>query len=151
MRAELELAAGDGQRPNVDLLLDDLRASFDLLGEVESISLHVVRVLVIDDDERLGELTARGLRRRGYDADASPNMRPLRTHEVVVLDLGVSASLSGPDREALRAARPIVVTGSADPGSRALAEDLGATDYLVKPVDMEALIAAIERRKAGRG
>ena len=84
-------------------------------------------------------------------AAASPNMRPLRTHEVVVLDLGVSASLSGPDREALRAARPIVVTGSADPGSRALAEDLGATDYLVKPVDMEALIAAIERRKAGRG
>jgi DNA-binding response OmpR family regulator len=151
VRAELELAASDDQRPDVGLLLDDLRAALDLLGEVESISLHVVRVLVIDDDERLGELTARGLRRRGYDADASPSLRPLRTHEVVVLDLGVSASLSGPERDAVRAAHPIIVTGPADPSSRALAEDFGATDYLVKPVDIEALVAAIERRNAQRG
>ena len=40
----------------------------------------------------------------------------------------------------------IVVTGAADPASRALAEDLGASDYLVKPVELEELVAAIKRR-----
>jgi DNA-binding response OmpR family regulator len=65
---------------------------------------------------------------------------------VVVLDLGVSAHMDGAERDALRAARPIVVTGAADPGSRAMAEDLDATDYLIKPVELEDLVAAIKRR-----
>jgi len=63
-----------------------------------------------------------------------------------VLDLGLSASLDADQLVALRAARPIVVTGAADPASRALADDLGASDYLVKPVELDDLAAAIKRR-----
>ncbi len=146
MRAELELAQADAEGPPVERLLGDLREALDLLGQVESAAFAIVPVLVIDDDERLAELTARGLRRLGYEAEAAGRLRALRPREVVVLDLGVSAHMDGAERDALRAARPIVVTGAADPGSRAVAEDLDATDYLIKPVELEDLVAAIKRR-----
>jgi DNA-binding response OmpR family regulator len=146
VRAELELAQADAKGPPVDRLLGDLREALDLLGQVESAAFAIVPVLVLDDDERLAELTARGLRRLGYEAEAAGRLRALRPREVVVLDLGVSAHMDGAERDALRAARPIVVTGAADPGSRAMAEDLDATDYLIKPVELEDLVAAIKRR-----
>lgn len=145
-RAEIELAGSDGSPPPIDRLLGDLREALDLLGQVEAVVFSTVSVLVVDDDERLGELMARGLRRLGYEAESAGSLRALRPREVVVLDLGVSASLDADELSALRASRPIVVTGAADPASRALADDLGATDYLVKPVELEELAAAIERR-----
>ena len=148
VRAELEVAIGDGEAPPVERLLSDLRQALEVLGDVEAAALGVVRVLVVDDDERLGELTARGLRRMGYDAEASGRLRSLRPREVVVFDLGVLNSLDAEEHAALTVARPIVVTGAADPGARALADDLGASDYLVKPVELEALVAAIKRRMA---
>jgi ActR/RegA family two-component response regulator len=49
-------------------------------------------------------------------------------------------------RAALQAAKPIVVTGAADAASRSLATSLEASDYLVKPVELEDLAAAISRR-----
>jgi len=140
------VAESDGSVPPVARLLSDLREALDLLENVESAALGVVRVLVVDDDERLGELTARSLRRLGFDAEAADHLRALRTGEVVVFDLGVLASLTSADRAVLRAARPVVVTGAVDSASRALAADLGASDYLVKPVDSEELAAAINRR-----
>jgi len=140
------VAESDGSVPPVARLLSDLREALDLLENVESAALGVVRVLVVDDDERLGELTARSLRRLGFDAEAADRLRALRAGEVVVFDLGVSASLTSADRAVLRAARPVVVTGAVDSASRALAADLGASDYLVKPVDSEELAAAINRR-----
>src|SRR5438132_852638 len=145
-RAELELARTDGDPLPVDKLLGDLREALDLLGRVEAAAFQIVAVLVLDDDERLAELTARGLRRLGYEAESASRMRALRPREVVVLDLGLSASLDADQLVALRAARPIVVTGASDPASRALADDLGASDYLVKPVELEELAAAIKRR-----
>jgi CheY-like chemotaxis protein len=147
VRSELEIADADSTAPQVSVLLDDMREALELLGNVEAAALDVVRVLVIDDDSRLGELTARGLRRLGYDAEASTRPRSLRAREIVVLDLGVVASVSGEDRAVLAAARPIVVTGAVDSSSRALAAELFAADYLVKPVEIEVLAAAINRRK----
>jgi CheY-like chemotaxis protein len=147
-RAELELAQSDGEAPPVDRLLADLSEALSLLGQVESVAFSIVPVLVLDDDERLAELTARGLRRLGYEAESTARLRALRPREVVVFDLGLSRSLDVAERAALRAARPIIVTGATDPGSRAIAEDLDASDYLVKPVDLEDLVAAIKRRTA---
>jgi DNA-binding response OmpR family regulator len=146
MRAELELADSDSGPPPVERLLGDLQEALHLLGEVESAAFAIVPVLVLDDDERLGELTARGLRRMGYEAEASGRLRELRPREVVIFDLGLSGSLDAAGLSALKAARPIVVTGATDPGSRALAADLDASDYLVKPVELEGLAAAIRRR-----
>lgn len=142
------MAQADHEPPPVEVLAGDLRVALELVGLVESLSLGIVRVLVVDDDERLGELTARGLRRMGYDAESAGRLRALRPREVVVFDLSVIRSLSTAERDILRSSRPIVVTGGADPASRALAEDLDAADYLVKPVDMDALSAAIKRTTA---
>jgi DNA-binding response OmpR family regulator len=103
---------------------------------------------VVDDDERLAELTARGLRRLGYDAESAGTLRELRPNEVLVFDLSLASGLDPKARSALTAARPIVVTGATDPGSRAQAERLEASDYLVKPVELEDLVAAISRRMA---
>jgi CheY-like chemotaxis protein len=147
-RAELEMAEADGARMPAERLLGDLREALDLLSQVETAAFAVVPVLVIDDDERLAELTARGLRRLGYEVEAAGRLRALRPRELVVFDLGLSASLDAAQRAALKAARPIVVTGAADPGSRAIAVDLGATDYLIKPVELDELAAAISRRMA---
>ncbi len=69
---------------------------------------------------------------------------------MVVFDLSLSNSLDSAGLAAIRAARPIVVTGATDPGSRALAEELDASDYLVKPVELEGLAAAIKRRSSAR-
>jgi CheY-like chemotaxis protein len=146
IKAELELAETDRETPSIPRLLGDLREALDLVSEVEATGLNVVRVLVLDDDERLGELTARGLRRLGYEAESTPNLRPLRTHEVLVLDLGVVESMDADGRAALQAAKPIVVTGAADSASRLLATSLEASDYLVKPVELNDLAAAINRR-----
>jgi DNA-binding response OmpR family regulator len=121
-----------------------------LLSEAEHAALGVVTVLVVDDDARLAELTARGLRRMGYEAESSGAFRAPRGGEVVVFDLGLYAGLGEEARSVLRSASPIIVTGATDPGSRALAQDLKASDYLIKPVDLEDLVAAIRRKTAER-
>jgi CheY-like chemotaxis protein len=149
VRAELELADADGAAPPIDRLLSDLREALEMLGHVESAAFGLVRVVVLDDDERLGELTARGLRRLGYEAESAVTMPPLRPRDVVVLDLGLVESLEAGQRSELKRARPIVVTGAADPTSRAIADDLDASDYLVKPVELQELAAAIKRRGSG--
>jgi len=130
----------------VQRMLGDLREALELLGTVESEALSLASVVVVDDDERLGELTARGLRRMGYDAHSTTQVRALRSREIVVLDLGMTATMDTSTRAELKASRPIVVTGAADRASRLLAEELGASDYLIKPVELEDLAAAINRR-----
>lgn len=150
MRAELELAQSDGGNPPVERVLDDLGEALRYLADVESAVLPIVPVLVLDDDERLGELTARGLRRLGYEAESASTFRALRPREVVVLDLSLCDSLDSAGLAALKVARPIVVTGALDPASRALAVDLDASDYLVKPVELEGLAAAIRRHSSAQ-
>lgn len=146
LKAELELAETDSETPPIPPMLGDLREALDLLGAIEAAALKSVRVLVVDDDERLGELTARGLRRLGYEAESTPTLRPLQTREVLVFDLGLVKSLNADMRAALQAAKPIVVTGAADAASRTLATSLEASDYLIKPVELQELAAAINRR-----
>jgi DNA-binding response OmpR family regulator len=103
---------------------------------------------VVDDDGRLAEITARGLRRLGYEADSSNALRPLRAGEVLIFDLSLVAGLDAAAKQSVQAAKPIVVTGATDPASRALASSLEASDYLVKPVDLDELAAALKRRMA---
>jgi CheY-like chemotaxis protein len=148
IKAELELAEVDGTQAPAQRLLADLEEAFALLGAAESASQLRAEVLVVDDDGRLAEITARGLRRLGYGAESSNQLRPLRAREILVFDLGMFAGLDAPARESVRAARPIVVTGATDPSSRAVASSLDASDYLVKPIELDDLAAAIRRRMA---
>jgi DNA-binding response OmpR family regulator len=145
LKAELELAEADDTSPPIDRLLADLEEAFVLLGTAEAAG-RVARVLVVDDDSRLAEITARGLRKLGLDADSSSRLRGLRDGEVLVFDLGLFPGLDPETRKSVRAAKPIIVTGATDAAGRALAASLGASDYLVKPIDLDELAAAIRRR-----
>jgi ActR/RegA family two-component response regulator len=146
LKAEIELSEADGASPPIDRLLADLDEAFALLRKAEDATHGVARVLVVDDDSRLAEITARGLRRLGFEADSSSQVRELRDGEVLVFDLGLFASLDAAAKESVRAARPIVVTGATDLAGRALAASLEASDYLVKPAEPAELAAAIRRR-----
>jgi hypothetical protein len=148
LKAELELAHEDGVVPPLRRLLGDVDEALALLREAERAALGLVSVLIVDDDARLAELTARGLRRIGFDSDSTDAFRKPQPGEVVVFDLGLYSGLDEGSQSALRALRPIVVTGATDPLSRALATSLNASDYLVKPVELEDLAVAIRRRIA---
>ena len=148
LKAELELAEVDGTSPPIARLLADLDEAFALLSAAETASQERVRVLVVDDDGRLAEITARGLRRFGYEAEWGTELRPLRAGEVLVFDLGLLPGLDGAGRTEVRAAKPVVVTGATDPASHALAASIDASDYLVKPIELDDLAAAIKRRRA---
>jgi CheY-like chemotaxis protein len=146
LKAELELSEADGTSLPIDRLLGDLDEAFAHLSAIETMTQAPDRVLVVDDDERLAEITARGLRRVGFDAEASNVLRPLAAREVLVFDLGLFGGLDANDRKSVRAARPIVVTGATDPASRAVATSLEASGFLVKPIELDELAAAIKRR-----
>jgi CheY-like chemotaxis protein len=148
LKAELELAQADGTPVPAERLLGDLNEALALLRAVEQSAFGTFTVLVVDDDARLAELTARGLRRLGYDAESAGALRDQQPRELIVFDLSLASGISETAKSALRAARPIVVTGATDPGSRALAASLNASDYLVKPVELNDLVAAIKRRVA---
>jgi len=148
LKAELELAQADGTALPVQRLLGDLDDALVLLRTVEREALGLVTVLVVDDDLRLAELTARGLRRLGFEAEPAAAFQEPRPGEVVVFDLSLYAGLDERARLALRSVRPIVATGATDSGSRALATTLNASDYLVKPIELAELAAAISRRMA---
>lgn len=148
LQAELELAETDGAAPPTKRLLDDVREALAHLGAAEDASQRRGSVLVVDDDARLAEITARGLRRLGFDADASSSLRSLRAREVLIFDLSLLEALDAAARKEIRASRPIVVTGATDAESRALAASLDPSDYLVKPIELEDLAAAINRRLA---
>jgi CheY-like chemotaxis protein len=148
LKAELELAEVDGTVPPVDRLLADLEEAFALLAAVETASHLLGPVLVLDDDARLAEVTALGLTRLGYEASSGSVLRQLRAREVLVFDLSLMPGLDSAALAAVRASRPIVVTGATDAASRALAASLGASDYIVKPIVLAALDAAISRRMA---
>jgi CheY-like chemotaxis protein len=148
LKAELELAAVDGTAVPVERLHSDVNEALSLMRAVEEAAFELFTVRIVDDDARLADITARGLRRLGYEADSRADLQSLGSREIVVFDLGLAATLDPEARDALRRARPIVVTGATDPRSRALAVSLAASDYLVKPIDLEELAAAISRRIA---
>ncbi len=146
LKAELELAEMDGAAPPVKRLIDDVREALTHLSAVEDASQLRGSVLVVDDDVRLAEITARGLRRLGFDADASSSLRSLRDREVLVVDLSLLEAVDAAAHRDVRASRPIVVTGATDQRSRALAASLDASGYLIKPIELDELAAAINRR-----
>jgi DNA-binding NarL/FixJ family response regulator len=147
-KAELEMAEADETAPPTERLLEDVEEALGHLSAAEAAAQSEPRVLVVDDDARLAEITARNLRRRGFDADASGSLRLTMAGEVLVLDLGLLSGLDEAALDAVRGARPVVVTGATDRASRSLAERAGAIAYLVKPVDIDILVEAIRRRFA---
>lgn len=125
---------------------------------VPSAAQTPVRVLVVDDDELLGDSLATALESLGHRvriAHTAATGRALAREtdpEVVVVDLGL------PDADGLELLRELrqqsavpilVLTGSVDPARRVEALDAGADDFLGKPfrlAELEARLRALSRR-----
>jgi len=110
---------------------------------------------MVDDDVDGAAMLRGALRRRGYDVESAPSgtaaLAWLRAGEVeVVLAHLRMEEMSGVALcAALREAHPelltIVLTGSAELRGAVEAIRAGAYDYIAKPIDLDALVIAIER------
>jgi two-component system KDP operon response regulator KdpE len=115
------------------------------------------RILIVDDDPDIRELLNIHLRRNDYEtffaSDAISAISEARRErpDLIVLDLGLPAGEGITVMERLRAIAstgwvPIIVVSAREPGvSRERALQAGARAFFEKPLDMDALLAAVER------
>ena len=122
-----------------------------------------MRLLLVEDDPMIGEAVQDLLRAEHYavdwarDGDAADTALRTQTYDLVLLDLGL------PRRDGLAVLRdlrsrkdrtPVLVATARDGvAQRIEGLDAGADDYVLKPYDMDELLARIRallRRAAGR-
>jgi len=112
------------------------------------------QTLIIDDDPSFNAILVRTLERRGYIAfgalDTASALQLARETQAgqIVLDLNLNGS-SGlaliPELLAINPdCRIVVLTGYASIATAVDAVKLGAIQYLAKPVEIEAILAAFE-------
>ncbi len=121
-----------------------------------------VRILLVEDDDLLGEAVRDGLRQEGYvvdwvqDGAAALAALSTSTFNALVLDLGL------PETDGLSVLRwlrrhghttPVVIVTARDRvADRIAGLDAGADDYLIKPFDIDELgarLRAVTRRAEG--
>jgi DNA-binding NtrC family response regulator len=111
-------------------------------------------VLVVDDEEDFLEALVERLRHRGLDTTAAGDGEQAlerlagRAFDVVVLDVGLPG-IGGLDTlERIKQLHPttqvLMLSGHADVKLAVRGMDLGAFDYMVKPVPIEELVYRIE-------
>jgi DNA-binding response OmpR family regulator len=121
-----------------------------------------MRVLVVEDQRRLAEAVAEGLRREGMAVDVSYDGADALTHvtvniyDVVVLDRDLPAVHGDQVCRALvdqhAEARVLMLTAASTIADRVEGLELGADDYLPKPFEFAELVArvrALGRRPGG--
>lgn len=122
-----------------------------------------MRLLLVEDDAMIGEAVLDALRAAHYavdwvrDGDMADTTLAAQDYDLVLLDLGL------PRRDGLdvlrrlrarKSAVPVLVATARDAvGDRIAGLDAGADDYVVKPYDIDELLARIRallRRGAGQ-
>jgi len=122
-----------------------------------------MRVLLVEDDQMIGETVVDALRQEGYAVDwarsttAADAALQAHEHDLVLLDLGLP---DGDGIDVLRSLRgrrnatPVLIVTARDAvDQRVRGLDAGADDYVAKPFDLDELLArvrALLRRAAGR-
>ena len=122
-----------------------------------------MRILLVEDDPMIGEAVCVALKDAAYAVDwvrdgaAANGVIEIGEHQAVLLDLGLPTH---DGLEVLRRLRRagnsvpvIVITARDGVDDRIKGLDLGADDYLVKPFDINELLArlrAIVRRQGGQ-
>ncbi|OIO79465.1 MAG: DNA-binding response regulator [Hydrogenophilaceae bacterium CG1_02_62_390] len=122
-----------------------------------------MRILLVEDDDLLGDGLQAGLRHAGYNAewlrDGVQARSALATEQyaAVVLDLGLprldGISVLREMRAAGNATPVLVLTARDSTLDKIKGLDSGADDYLIKPVDLDELSArlrALIRRSSGQ-
>jgi len=118
-----------------------------------------MRVLVVEDDELFGSAVHKALTRAGYAVDWIQKGRDLQvamvTHkyDCVVLDLGLPDVGGESLLKVIRGRDPtvsvVVTTARGGVQDRIRLLDVGADDYMIKPIDLDELCArlrAVSRR-----
>jgi DNA-binding response OmpR family regulator len=122
-----------------------------------------MKILLVEDDPMVGQLLTHALSDAGYDAELCADAAcaslaiNTSTFDAVVLDIGLPDK-SGLDLlKAMRRNRSdvavLILSAKINPPDRVLGLDLGADDYMVKPFDLDELLArlrSIIRRRQGR-
>jgi DNA-binding response OmpR family regulator len=122
-----------------------------------------MRILLAEDDSLLGDGLRAGLRQLGFlvdwvrDGEAAERELRAQPYTAAVLDLGLPRKDGLQVLAAIRAAKittPVLVLTARDTvPDRILGLDMGADDYVVKPVDLHELAArlrALVRRAHGQ-
>ena len=122
-----------------------------------------MRILLVEDDRMIGESLRSALRQSGYAADwvrdgrAADGTLATERFDLVLLDLGLPQRDGIEVLQALRARgdrTPVIVLTARDAlASRVQGLDAGADDYVVKPFELDELLArmrAVMRRESGR-
>ncbi len=122
-----------------------------------------MRILLVEDDELLGDGLAAGLRHCGYNVDWLRDGEQARSalatedYAALVLDLGLprldGMSLLRGLRAAGNTIPVLILTARDSTWDKVGGLDGGADDYLVKPVDLDELAArlrALTRRASGQ-
>lgn len=120
-----------------------------------------MRLLLVEDEEILGRLTAQSLVKKGYAVDwvrtgqEARDAAKVHEYDAILLDLGLPDIPGENIVKQLRAGGSvtpvIVMTARGQIEDRVSILDLGADDYLVKPFDIAevgARIRAVRRRAA---
>ena len=121
-----------------------------------------MRILVVEDDDRLVPLLQRGLREEGHDVDACTTAKDALAqagtiaYDVILLDWmlpdGDGLSLLRTWRDRGVDTPVLMLTARGAVSERVLGLRTGADDYLIKPFDFSELLARIEvlvRRREG--
>jgi len=114
-------------------------------------------VLVIDDDPDIRDIVGLIVGRRGFDIveagdgfEALARLRERGAPALILLDLRMPGMSGDEFMSALRAlepgaATPPVVVISGDGSARQAAHDFGAAGFLSKPMELSALVDAVQR------
>ncbi len=118
------------------------------------VTMIKMRIMLVDDEERFLQTTQKLLAKNGYAATTAANgMECLQKLEqelvhVVILDVKMPGMDGVETLKRIKQQFPmtevIMLTGHATAESAVEGMKSGATDYLVKPADIETLIAKAE-------
>ncbi|MGM0426656.1 MAG: sigma-54-dependent transcriptional regulator [Thermodesulfobacteriota bacterium] len=122
--------------------------------------MEEMKMMLVDDEERFLSTTEKLLSRKGYDVltatSGAEALEKLRTHDVhvVILDVMMPGMDGIETLKAVKKAHPLVevimLTGHATVDSAVEGLEAGATDYLMKPADVEDLLQKAEEAFAKR-
>jgi DNA-binding response OmpR family regulator len=112
-----------------------------------------MRLLLVEDSERLRDLLAHPLRAAGYGLDAVGSVAELFSsvacvqHDLIIIDLGLP---DGDGLDAIRTLRAmglvtpiLIITARGSIDDRVSGLDSGADDYLIKPFNHAELLARV--------